>query len=542
MKNLQILLIAFLSLLLSGCSDFLEVESKEQVSDATLWANTENAELFLNNVYASLPGPFGTFDPEENWSDNSLNGVNGEYAQTVYAISAYTPNDSRHRWSHYDAIRKANLFIERVNASDLPANWKQTRLAEARLLRAYFYTLLWTSHGGVPLITTVLSRNEQGDEIFYARNTAQETFEFIREECEAIAGDLPLTAEAGRATRGAALTLKGWVELFWASPLYNVGGETARWAAAATTNKRVMDLGVYDLFSDYNTLHFEDNNKNVEVIFDKQYLGGTTLGGSREGLHGPAYVNGNLAGYGGVNPTQELVDEYSMANGLPINDPNSGYDPQNPYEGREKRFYQSIIFDGSEWAGDVIVTKQGLGSRNATDITNATEATNTGYYLRKGLNPAYTQPGGNQLNSANFIIFRYGEVLLSYAEAQNEAAGPDASVYMAINRVRVRSELPPLPQGMTQEEMRTAIHRERRVELAFEEKRWHDLLRLRLAEKNLNGTSHAMVIRRTGDKWVYNVEPSATGLRIFDPQKNYFLPIPQSAIDRNPKLEQNPNY
>src|SRR5690606_29010831 len=126
-----------------------------------------------------------------------------------YAISAYTPNDSRHRWSHYDAIRKANLFIERVNASDLPANWKQTRLAEARLLRAYFYTLLWTSHGGVPLITTVLSRNEQGDEIFYARNTAQETFEFIREECEAIAGDLPLTAEAGRATRGAALTLKG---------------------------------------------------------------------------------------------------------------------------------------------------------------------------------------------------------------------------------------------------------------------------------------------------------------------------------------------
>lgn len=520
----------------------MEVESKEQVSDATLWASTENAELFLYNVYASLPGQFNTFDPEENWSDNSINGVNGQYAQTVYAISAYTPNDSRHRWGYFDAIRKSNLFIKRVSDSNLPDDWKRQRLGEARFLRAYYYMLLWTSHGGVPIITTVLNRNEQGDEIFYPRNTAEETFEFIRDECESILDDLPLTSDAGRATRGAALTLKGWVELFWASPLYNAEGDIGRWTAAASTNKRVMDLGVYDLFPDYNTLHFEDNNNNIEVIFDRQYLGGTSLGGSREGLHGPAYVNGNLAAWGGVNPTQELVDEYSMENGLPITHPASGYDPQNPYIGREKRFYQSIIYDGAEWSGDVIVTKQGVGSRNATDISNGTEATNTGYCLRKGLNPAYAVSGNNRLNSASFILFRYAEVLLSYAEAQNEAVGPDASVYAAINQVRARSELPGLPEGMTKEEMRVVIHRERRVEMAFEEKRWLDLLRLKIAEEKLNGYSHAMIIEREGEKWVYKIEPAVTGLRVFDPDKNYLLPIPQSAIDRNPKLTQNPNY
>lgn len=90
--------------------------------------------------------------------------------------------------------------------------------------------------------------------------------------------------------------------------------------------------------------------------------------------------------------------------------------------------------------------------------------------------------------------------------------------------------------------MREAIHRERRVELAFEEKRFYDLLRLRLAERNLNGPLHAMVIQQIDGEWVYSVEPAAGGMRAFYPEKNYLLPIPQSAMDKNPELVQNPNY
>src|SRR5690606_8275887 len=120
--------------------------------------------------------------------------------------------------------------------------------------------------------------------------------------------------------------------------------------------------------------------------------------------------------------------------------------------------------------------------------------------------------------------------------------GPDESVYAAVNSVRERSELPPLREGLSKEAMRTAIHRERRVELAFEEKRWYDLIRLRLAEKNLNGTLHATVIERKGSEWTYKIVPAPGGQRSFDPAKNYLLPIPQDAIDRNQQLIQNPNY
>lgn len=541
-KIKKFILHVFIIIGFSSCNEYLEVTSTDQVSDAILWDTPQTADLFLNGIYAGLPGPFRTDDPGENWTDNAMTSRIGPVSRSLYALSEYAPNNTPNQWNHFANIRKANLFIQKANESDLPEEWKKQRIGEARFLRAYFYTLLWTYHGGVPIITDILNQSEQGDEIFRPRNTAEETFQFIVDECTAIENDLPLTSDAGRATRGSALTLKGWCELFWASPLYNPDNDFTRWEAAAMTNKRVIDLGIYELFPDYNTMHFEENNNNAEVIFDKQYLGGTPLGGNREGIQGPWRVGGVQRAWGGVNPTQELVDEYSMANGLPITDPNSGYDPQNPYVNREKRFYQSIIYDGSEWLGHIMVKKQGVGSPNATDLSDINEATNTGYSLRKGLNPIYAINGHNLQNSASFIIFRYAEVLLSYAEAQNEAVGPDLSVYEAVNQVRARSELPALPEGLSKDEMRTWIYRERRVELAFEEKRWFDLIRLRLAEEKLNGDLHAIVIEQENGQWKYNVVPAPGGKRVFFPEKNYHLPIPQSAIDQNPNLTQNPNY
>ncbi|RAJ93233.1 putative outer membrane starch-binding protein [Larkinella arboricola] len=533
-------LLIFLLVSISSCKDFLEVEPRDQVSDATLWSSTANADLFLHDVYAGIP-TMDIGDPWENYSDNSLNGQAGRVSGILYGASIYTPSNAPNRWALYTQIRKCNLFITKVTASALSDPWKTQRLGEARFLRAYYYMLLWTAHGGVPIITDVLNQSTQGDAIFRARNTPEETVKFITDECAAAAKDLPTTAEAGRATKGAALTLKAWCELFNASPLYNAANDKAKWALAAATYKSVMDLKTYTLFPDYNTLFFEENNNNVEVIFDRQHLGGTGLANYRESYLGPRFVYGTLTGFGHVDPTQDLVDEYAMANGLPITAPGSGYDPQNPYVNREKRFYQSIVYDGSTWLGDLMIMKQGVGSLNATDLNNSSVSTKTGYYLRKGMNTKYASVNNNQ-NSANLILFRYAEVLLGYAEAQNEAVGPDESVYSAVNLVRARSELPPLSPGMTQAQMRVAIHRERRVELAFEDKRLPDLMRLKLAEKVLNGTVHAMKIDMVGGKPVYTVIPAAGGAKTFYPEKNYVLPIPQSAIDKNPKLTQNPNY
>lgn len=537
--SLNAVIILSVSFCITSCKKFLEVVPKGQVSDLTLWATKDNADLFLNNIYASIPS-LDVGDPWENFSDNALNGQAGRTSTNVYGPGIYTPANTPNKWGQYNNIRKCNLFIDRVTASSLPDDWKKVRLAEARFLRAYFYSILWTYHGGVPLITDVLNINEQGDAVFRARNTSEETADFIISECGAIEADLPVSAQSGRVTKGAALTLKGYVELFNASPLKNPSNDLARWEQAATTYKKVIDLNKYSLFSDYTTLFYEENNNNAEVIFSRQHMGGTSLANYIAQI-GPRFINGSLTGWGQLDPTQDVVDEYAMANGLPITDPASGYNPQNPYVNREKRFYESIVYDGSVWLGATMIMKQGVGSLNATDLSNSSSSTRTGYYVIKGVNPKYAGAQDNG-NSANWIIFRYAEVLLSYAEARNEATGPDQSVYDAVNAVRDRSDLPGLPLGLNQADMRKAIARERRIELAFEEKRLPDLLRLKLAETKLNGTVHAIKIDIVGGNTVYTVVPAGGGAKVFDPSKNYVLPIPQSAIDKNPNLEQNPNY
>jgi hypothetical protein len=290
-------------------------------------------------------------------------------------------------------------------------------------------------------------------------------------------------------------------------------------------------------------MNFEENNNNVEVIFDRHYFGGSsTIGASREGLQGPWFICGNQKAWGGVDPTQDLVDEYQMANGLAIDAPGSGYDPQKPYVGREKRFYQSIVYEGSVWLGCTMTFKQVSGNRNATDLADFNEATNTGYYFHKGLDPKYAINGRHRKSSASYVIFRYAEVLLSYAEAQNEATGPDASVYDAVNQVRTRSELPALPDGLTKDQMRTAIRHERRVELAFEMKRWYDLIRWKLAEVNLNRPKRAMLITVENGVTVYKTINAPGGETTFDPAKHYLWPIPRTVLDKNEKVEQNPGY
>ncbi len=539
--------LAFTAVILSftSCQDYLDVVPKERVSDATLWTSTGNADLFLNGIYGSIRGPIDFFDHGDNYTDNSISQYLWAGSRSLYVLGIETPGTTSNlqQWNQFTNVRKCNVFISKLEGANLDANWKKQRLAEARFLRAYFYSLLWTSYGGVPVITDVLDRNTQGEEIFRARNTDAETYKFIIDECAAIADDLPATPGAARVGKGSALTLKAWCELFNASPLKNPANDKARWQAAAATFKQVMDMGVYSLFPNRETLFYEANNNNSEIIFSKTYLGGTSIGNSRSGLQPICFVGGTQNSWSGVNPTQELVDEYAMANGLPIKDPASGYDPQKPYVNREKRFYQDINFDGNVWNGSESVYWTGSGSLNEVDFSfGSTGRPCTVYHPLKGIETKYYVNGHNLLSSANWAIFRYAEVLLGYAEAMNEATGPNESVYNAVNQVRARVELPPLKSGLSQDEMRVAIHRERRVELCFEDKRWPDLIRLKLAEKLIPGTVHTMKIEMVSGKKVYSVVPTGGNNRAFDPAKNYLLPIPQSALDRNKKLEQNPGY
>lgn len=549
--------------LLSACEDWLEIEPKDRFGDTTVWGSEENADMFLNDIYNQLPHLNNETQNLDQYSDNSYVGAEWMNARTTIYTGALSPTSwipgpwDMWKWGRqnnddakgqYERIRSCNLFITKVTESDFSAEYKKERLAEVRFLRAWFYHYLWMAYGGVPIITEVLDNNVSTD-IFYPRETAQKTFEFIDKELDEIKDDLPPRrsgSDLGRASKGAILTLKGWVELFHASELRNPGKDKKRWEAAAATLKDVIDLQVYHLQPTILDLWTEATNNNDEVIFDFQMS--KQNGGRREGLFGPVFVKGVQSVWGNMQPTQELVDDYCMANGLPITDPASGYNKNNPYKNREKRFYQSILYDGSMWQGEEIITRVGVGSPNEIDTSSDSDVTNTGYYTRKTIDESVNGADNLQMSNgmANYIFFRYADVLLMYAEASLEAGDkPTAIEYL--DMVRTRGDNMPsigdtYPQGITENQLREIIRRDRRIELAFEDKRWWDILRWKICDGEngvMNKPIGGMKIEDTNGDGVWEYNYHEVGKRTFLPRM-YYQPIPQYVIDKNPVIrEQN---
>lgn len=575
---------------------FLETVDKTKLTDATMWATEGNADIYLNDCYRALPSKSnqpdnldnftadndaGFYYTSYNWKKGIVDASAGASGSVWFGRTGPAQNEG---WEdYYQYIRKLNTFIQKIteNKENFSDEWYNKRMDEARLLRAYFYSEEFVLVGGLVVVTEPQSRvTMTEDELTLPRSTFEESFNFIVGELTSIVnnGYLPVkynhgNSNAGRATLGAALMLKGWLQLFAASPAYNsadpavpddgnhlqsfASPSASRWADAAATFKQFMDTwgpagtGDYDLFDDMTKFWWEANEYNEEVIWDRNHST-TTDANSFDTYGGPVWIQNTYYTWGNYCPTQELVDEYQMDNGLDIDDPASGYDDQDPYTDRENRFYQFIVYDGapykqgwmSDW--DTIYTRvdKVKPSKNEIDF-GGDDVGNTAYYFKKRLD--YQHPrGGNQCGD-NHVYYRYGEVLLGYAEAQNEAVGPDPSVYAAINAIRQRpgTDLPPLPAGLSQAEMRDAIHHERRIELVFEHKRLFDLWRWKDAMVEMNTDLHGMLIENTvpeDNSGVWTYTPISLNHPHVFTQKMYFNPIPQQAIDRNPKLIQNYGY
>ncbi len=603
MKNpiYKLLLGVCASLLLGTYScdqeEFLENESKSNLTDATQWKSATNADIFLNDSYSEIPNVWNLAENLDYYTDDY--NISHYYTASNWRVgTSQVPASSTdnvwfgthgptegYTWALFSTkVRKCNTFIQKLteNKANFTESYLNKRIDEARFLRAFFYSSYFVHVGGLPILTVPLDRKTMStEELQTKRGTFEETFNFITSELNSIVnnGNLAIkynngNADAGRATLGAALALKGWIELFAASPLFNSGttylpdpgnfvhfasANPARWTAAAATNKKFIDTwgeSSYKLFADLPNLWRASNEYNSEVIFDRQIVANISgMGANYERRGGPTYVLGEYQTWGNYNPTQELVNEFLMANGKAITDPTSGYDPQKPYVGREKRFYDFIVYDGAPYKQawmpreDVIYTRidktyPNPDKTNQIDLAGKTDVGDSGYYQKKKLNPD-AAPGENA-SGQNFIFLRYAEVLLNYAEAQNEAVGPDASVYTAVNKVRNRSALPDLAAGLTKDEMRKVIHQERRVELCFESKRYLDNKRLAKAAERMGKARHNMVIRNSKPAdnsgiWVYSIEPEVKYTVKFDP-KQYMSPIPQNVIDQNPNIKQNPGY
>lgn len=570
------LLFALLLINFGACKndDFLSVPPKGVLTDASTFSTQTNAELFVNDIYNALPDYNNGNQVDrilDAWTDNSNSGATNHEGQAVIRSNALSASNSTNGvggffgWtSLYTNIRKCNVFLKdaAANSAAYDAAWYTQRVGEVKFLRAFFYMLLFKNYGGVPLLTVPLS-NADGSDIFNERATTDATLAFIEADCDAAAGVLPLTqtpANLGRATKGAALALKGDVQLFAASPLVNTSNEQAKWAKAAATYQSIMALNSYSLFttssatpiisttgSGTTSTAFRDqflaaNNWNSETIFARAYAL-PSKGHKREGYMGPVIVRGGAQTWGGASPTQGLIDDYQMDNGKPITDPTSGYDPAHPYLHRESRFEQSIVYDGSYWQGEVF--KSRIGGTNQIDLGSTSDISNTGYCLRKTLDESIlgqvslgTAPG-----TSNYQFYRYAEVLLSYAEAQNEAAGPDQSVFDAVNKVRARVLLPAVPAGTNQADMRTIIRRERRLEFCFEDKRWYDIRRWDITVKGpavINTPEYGMKITADASGNL-TYEKVAVFQNRFSEYMNW-LPIPQGILNQNPKLKQNPEY
>lgn len=534
---------------LGGCShDLLDKAPLDRITDEAVWSDPALVQTFVNSKYRDLGFGFNWNGDELLWASASEESLfSHDYGMWAINKSELTPsnlailgsgpteyNGNMNPWSkNYRYIRDANQFFDRIGTVPMDSAQRRQLTGEMIFLRAFRYFDLIRNYGGVPLITTRFALGDDYRQV--KRASLSESIGFVVSEADKATALLPATytgADVGRATKGAALALKARMLLYAASPLYAGTNDNARWQTAAQAARAVLDLGLYQLYPSYQQLFLTPNNS--EVIFNRL---ASQQGDSFQNLERWNGPNG-YGGWGGNVPTQNLVDDYETMDGLTITAAGSGYDPQNPYVNRDPRLAATILYNGAPYRGRAVETFRpgGLDSPDGPESFNTSP---TGYYLRKFMNESrdFGSASGSQ---APWIYFRLGEIILNYAEAQNEAIGPDASVYSAINQLRNRASMPALPAGLTQAQMRERIRQERQVELAFEEHRYYDVRRWKIAPTTENRPIRRANITKDGSGKLRYEYPSVQERRFSD--RNYFLPIPLKETQANPSLVQNPGY
>ena len=449
----------------------------------------------------------------------------------------------------YRGIRNANLMLSNMGKTPWTDLYNPNYIRGEQLyLRAYFYFELLRRFGGVVLLTEAQDFTEASTDL--SRASYAETLALILNDIEASIKLLPLTnadwpnpaAQSNRATGAAAMALKARALLFDASPLNNPGGDVSKWKKASTASKAIMDLNKFSLEANYaNVLTVANSSEYIRIwprggrgfigTYLSDFLIPTSYGGAQSNL----------------SPLQNHVDLYEMANGKPITDPTSGYNPQNPYINRDPRFYVNILYNNVTWQGRPVQTwqtepnAQGIVTYG-TDISSATSITKTSYYLKR-LWPETSRSGSTASALLNYVFYRYAEVLLNYAEALNEEGGPTAEVYNAVNAIRLRAKMPALPAGLTQAQMRDRIRNERAVEFAFEDMRWWDILRWKKGAEIVAQPMKGMkVIKNANGAFTYNVIELPAFSKVFNDQM-YLYPIPRSEMNKTSgALKQNPGW
>lgn len=552
MKQVKYIIIGIISLILTSCNDFLTTTPKDALIPGATWKTEEDAHKFL----------IGCYDGWESGTRILYLDCASDFAYNNFSWEGYkmlgngTLSSSNPGAGYYsfDIIGRCNTLFNNIdNVSFSDERVKHDIIAQARVIQAYRYFVMNWWYGGVPIISTYSS----AEEAKVPRNTEAEVREFVENELDTYTKDLSLAPQKlGYIAQGAALAIRMRQALYYED-----------WNTAKNRAQQIIDLNQYELDPSYENLFRNTNKESKEIILAVQYIPVTkTLG-----VIGQMY-NNSANGWSSIVPTQNLVDTYEMSTGKTILEPNSGYDPVHPYANRDPRLEMSIYYPGAEFITDKGVTTV-FNTLNPQILNDNKLETNPDYRLAqdnssktgmtwaKYLNPI-TQYSSTSIweTDASPIVFRYAEVLLTFAEAENELNGPSNAVYSKLNAIRNRVGMPDVDQAKynTKESVRELIQRERAVEFAGEGLRRADLVRWKtkdgkmLAEKVLNGSLETVVGTINTD---LSIDPTLRATikidaterekkiedRVFKPYNRY-LPIPQEDLDSNPKLEQNEGY
>lgn len=587
MKSKYIIITFFFAGLgLAGCSDVLDKMNLNAVTAENTWNDETLAIAFLDKCYKDNLPEWGDVGDVNQYSDEGRGGGDFFYAGQLTSEGGGGP--TAEYWP-YEGIYKLNVLLDNINTGSLPEDVRKNIEAQALFLRAYRYFELVKRYGGVPLVLSVQDRKESE----VPREKTSVCIERIITDLGNAAAVLPASwggTDAGRITRGAALAMKGRVLMFYASKQFNRTNDKARWLTAYEANliaKTQLRKDGYDLNDSYDGA-WKDNSDacelSKEVIFTSRYSYPANKSDVNAGIRPLDYSQGAT---GWNQPTLDLALAYPMSDGTEpgVDVNNDGkketFNPEATdrtglfWINRDPRFYKTIVTNGMTYP---LVDNQYPEQRQYTykggevEIANSTK---TGFYSCKFINNNVTK-----VNIRNYdldlVEFRFAEVLLNLAECAAEVDGKSTEVYDILKEIRKRAgitanedKLYGLKADMTQAELIDAVLFEKRIELAYEGKRFWDMRRrmmfndskykgyvrkkieieLTAAKNNLslsqlvkdfaNGGGEAKlnsltyfdyfktIVVNIDDKFKWEVEDN-----------HYFFALPQKHLEQNVKLEQ----
>lgn len=569
----------------AACEDILDPKIDNQVGDKDTWRLPEYASGVLYNAYNAIPGTFDSYN--SNFLDAATdNATTSNFSAAIgqYISGGMTPQTNFvGDWvDSYNQFRNIHLFMENGLGSNVQydiSNKVQDSLArrqlkgEAYFLRAWWGMRLLQDYGGkandgqalgYTIIKRTLTSQEAQDFASFRRNTYEECVAQILSDCDSAALLLPKEyvgndvwtgiTNVGKGTSLAALAIKSRATVYAASPANQPDNITsidgmgkftvkdqaaylAKWVRAAQLGQQAITA-----FGTYNALKAANFNVTAtpkEFIFRK-YANNRSM----EQRHFPPLL------YGTANtvPTQNLVDAFPMANGLPITDPASGYDPANPYANRDPRMAQTLYWDGSKLGAYTIETQK--GGKDAFPANY--EATRTGYYVRKWLSADNTLLDIQAPKNAPHYhaMIRGTELYLNLAEAANEAFGPagkgDGVTLSALEIIKIirkgaginNDAYLDAEAAKGKDAFRTLIQNERRIELAFENHRYFDMRRWLLP---LNEPIYGAEIVKSADGKV-TLTKKVVAQNKLDNSKYYYSPLPLAEMVRNPNFINNKGW